>query len=111
VNRTIAVVLSSVAVSAAWAGAYAPQEFDFSGLEEQARGIVESVSEVPLAGEHPELADAFEHALKPQTAGQLLIRLDDGSAIRIPESEMQRLQAGQRVRIRSDQSGTRVERE
>jgi hypothetical protein len=107
----IVAVLSSFAVSAAWAGGYAPQEFDFSGLEEHARGLVESVTEVPLAGEHPEFADAFEHALKPQTAGQLLIRLDDGSAIRILESEMQGLQAGQRVRMRSDLSGTRVERE
>jgi hypothetical protein len=107
----IVAVLLCIATGATWAGPYAPQEFDFSELHGPAYGIVESVREVPLAGERPEFADAFEHALRPQTGDQLLIRLDDGRALRVMESETQRLEAGQRVRIEPDTSGTRVERE
>jgi long-subunit fatty acid transport protein len=112
VNKTIVAVLSSVAASAAWAGPYAPQEFDFSELDRPAYGIVESVREVQLGSEFPAgFADVFEHAVKPKSADQLLIRLDDGRALRVMENQMQRLEAGQRVRIESDTSGTRVERE
>ena len=109
-NKTIVAVMSSIAMSA-WAGPYAPQEFDFSELDGPASGIVESVREVQLGSEQPGFVDAFEHALRPQTGEQLLIRLDDGRAVRVMENETQRLEAGQRVRIQSDTSGTRVERE
>ena len=109
-TAVLAPIALAADMSAAWAGPYAPQEYDFSELEGNGYGIIESVREVPLA-DPPAFPEVFEHALKPQTGDELLIRLDDGRAIEVMEGEMQRLKPGQRVRIRSDTSGTRVERE
>jgi hypothetical protein len=45
-------------------------------------GIVESVREVRIeAAPNPDIADVFEHAVKPRTADELLIRVDDGRAL------------------------------
>ena len=73
------------------------------------RGIVESVREVQLA-EPFGFQGVFELALKPPTADELLVRLDDGQVITIVHRGMRSFEAGQRVQLVSDSSGTRVER-
>ena len=72
------------------------------------RGIVESVREVQLA-EPLGFAGVFELALKPPTADELLVRLDDGQAITIVHTGNRTFEAGQRVRLVPDPRGTRVE--
>lgn len=89
------------------AAEYAPQEFDFSELaiDGLAHGIVESVREVSRAP----VQTLFEHALKPDTTQELLVRIDDGRAVRLRPQELRSFQAGQRVRLVSSTTGTRVE--
>ena len=103
---TAAIALSSALLGSAYAAEYAPQEFDFSelALEGVAYGIVESVREVPLA-------TPFEHAIRPETASELVIRIDDGRAVTLRPMQMQRFSAGQRVRVVSETRGARVEHE
>jgi outer membrane lipoprotein SlyB len=84
---------------------YAPQDFDFSELDSlpaMAVGTVESIGEVPVYSDLP-LADVFEHSVRPETGTQLVIRLDDGRAIRVMPQETQSFEAGQRVRLFRDQ--------
>jgi hypothetical protein len=99
-NRIALTLAFAGALSTARAAEYAPQEFDFSGL-----GTIESVREVPLAAP---LADVFEHAVNPETADELVIRIDDGRAVVLREKEMQRFAPGQRVRLVSSSSGPRI---
>ena len=80
-------------------------------LEGVASGVVESVREIQLDGSHSDLANVFEHPLKPMSAAQLVVRFDDGRAILLCEEDTQRLQPGQRVRVFSGTGGTRVQRE
>ena len=93
----------------AGAADYAPQEFDFGELavDGVAHGIVESVRQVSLVGP----ADFLEHALKPETALELVVRIDDGRAVLLRPQEMRSFGAGQRVRLVSTTTGTRVELE
>jgi hypothetical protein len=98
----LALALSG-ALCAARAAEYAPQEFDFSEL-----GIVESVRQVPIAAP---LQDVFEHAVKPETAHELVIRIDDGRAVVLRQDETRRFSPGQRVRLVSSTGGPRVEHE
>jgi hypothetical protein len=72
------------------------------------RGIVESVREVRLA-EPFGFAGVFELALKPPTADELLVRLDDGQVITIVHTGTLMFEAGQRVRVVPDTRGPRVE--
>jgi hypothetical protein len=72
------------------------------------RGIVESVREVQLA-ERFAYPGVFELALKPPTADELLVRLDDGQVITIVHTGTRMFEAGQRVRLFPDPRGTRVE--
>jgi outer membrane lipoprotein SlyB len=62
-----------------------------------AAGIVESVREVPL--DIHGFREALEHSVNPQTAQQLVIRLDDERAVTLLEEGMQRFAPGERVRI------------
>jgi hypothetical protein len=98
----------ALSAGAAPAAEYAPHEFDFSELaiDGAAHGIVESVREVSRAQD-----DLFEHALKPHTAQELLVRIDDGRAVLLQPQEMRAFHAGQRVRVISSTTGTRVEHE
>jgi len=82
------------AALAACAAPYAPQEFDSTAI---ASGMVESVREVPLARHSFE--EAIEHSINPEHAEQLVVRLDDGSAVTLLEGAAQRFAPGQRVRI------------
>jgi len=71
---------------------YAPQEFDFNGLEPvQGHGVVESVQPVPR--KDPLQPDVFEHA------SRLVIRLDDGAGVTLTHDGPQRFEPGQRVRV------------
>jgi hypothetical protein len=102
--KKLTVVLALAgALSAVGAAEYAPQEFDFSEL-----GTVESVREMPVVDP---LRDAFEHAVKPQTTDEVVIRIDDGRALVLRQDEMRRFAPGQRVRLVSGSSGARLERE
>jgi hypothetical protein len=67
------------------------------GLPGLAAGIVESVREVPL--DIHGFREALEHSVNPQTAQQLVIRLDDERAVTLVEEGMQHFAPGERVRI------------
>jgi hypothetical protein len=73
-----------------------------------AHGIVESVREVPLA-EPVRFPGVFELAYKPTTADEVLVRLDDGQAIRVMHTGTRIFVAGQRVRVVPDLGGARIE--
>jgi hypothetical protein len=82
------------------AAPYAPQEFDFSGLESTVGlqyGLVESVQ--PAQPDEPIHVDVFEHAVQPGTAKRFVIRLDDGAGISIVQDGPERLVPGQRVYV------------
>jgi outer membrane lipoprotein SlyB len=99
--RKLALALALAgALSAARATGYPPQEFDFTEL-----GTVESVRHVPMAAA---LRDAFEHAVNPETADELVIRIDDGRAVVLRQNEMRRFSPGQRVRLVSSTGGPRI---
>ncbi|HWM42647.1 MAG TPA: hypothetical protein VNP36_09445 [Burkholderiales bacterium] len=72
-----------------------------------AYGIVESVREVQLADPFG-LPGVFELAFKPPTADEVLVRLDDGQAIRVVPTGTQIFEAGQRVQVVPDSSGARI---
>ena len=75
-------------------------------------GYVENAAEVRVdSGTQRVAADVFEHSVKPQTASQLLIRVDDGRAVILRPEESQHFRPGDRVRILWDDDSTRVERE
>ena len=93
------------AALAASAAPYAPQEFDFSGLEIESREAYGTVEKVrPL--------EVFEHAIQGGSS-VLLIRLDDGADMKLlhapagPGAAL--LVPGQRVRISSGPTGLRAE--
>ena len=71
-------------------------------------GIVESVREVQLADPFG-FPGVFELAFKPPTADEVLVRLDDGQAIRVVPTGMQIFEAGQRVHVVPDPRGARIE--
>lgn len=71
-------------------------------------GIVEQVQEVAAPSRFDTFAELFEHAVRPQTADRLLIRLDDGSAVTLEQDGMQRFEAGQRVRVFAHADGASV---
>jgi hypothetical protein len=92
---------------------YAPQEFDFSGLSAPGSeaGFVESVRTVPVARDlHAFDLDVLVHTMRPHTVEEMVIRLDGGHAITVTvDDDMQRLQLGQRVRVRLTTAGTLIE--
>ena len=101
-NVTAALILAAT-LSTTYAAEYAPQEFDFSEL-----GTVESIRQVPILELLP---NVFEHAVRPQTIDELVIRIDDGRTVTLHEEATQRFVAGQRVRLVSSSHRQRVEHE
>jgi hypothetical protein len=73
------------------------------------RGIVESVREVPLPAPFG-FPGVFELALKPRTAAELQVRLDDGLMITIVHTGTRNFEPGQRVHVVPDPHGPRLER-
>ena len=91
-----------LAVSGAFAAPYAPQEFDFSGLDSadlKSSGTVESVRKVAPNGYPPELADVLEHAIHPESREELVVLLDDGRTVMVTLDAAERVAAGQRVKV------------
>jgi outer membrane lipoprotein SlyB len=84
------------------ASPYTRQEFDpneLNGLDSITRGTVESVDVVRLERD----IHAYEELrIQPDLGDRVVIRLDDGRAITVTLTDMQRFQAGERVRVLSD---------
>jgi hypothetical protein len=102
------VILASAALGAA-AAPYAPQEFDFSGLDvsDGSYGVVETVSPAPRT--EPIHADVFEHSVAPEASADLLIRLDSGTGVTLVHYGPGRFRPGQRVQLVKDRDGLRAE--
>jgi hypothetical protein len=97
----VALLLLAPALSAG-AETYAPQEYDFSELSTigpSADGVVESVRHVRLAADPAELVNVFEHSLNAETGEELVVRLDDGSAVTVRLDGVLRFSPGERVRV------------
>jgi hypothetical protein len=79
---------------------------------EGSAGTVESVREVPAPRDlHAFDPAIFEHSVRPESAEELVVRLDTGPLVVFSESRAQRLSAGQRVRVHLNGSLVRVERD
>jgi len=102
-RKTALALALAGALCAARTSAYAQQEFEVSDL-----GTVESVHQVSIAAA---LSDVFEHAVRHETADELVIRFDDGRALVVRPDELRRFFPGQRVRLVSSTRGPSVERE
>jgi len=102
-KKLSAVLILAGTLSAGHAADYAPQEFDFSEL-----GTVESIRQVPILELLP---NVFEHAVKPQTVDELVIRTDDGRTVILRDEATQRFASGQRVRLVSSSRGSHLEHE
>ncbi|HVQ60698.1 MAG TPA: hypothetical protein VMS53_01300 [Burkholderiales bacterium] len=97
----VALLLLAPALSAD-AETYAPQEYDFSELSTigpSADGVVESVRDVRLSANPAELVNVFEHSLNAETGEELVVRLDDGSAVTVRLDGVPRFSPGERVRL------------
>ena len=103
-NILVAALLAGAALAAS-AAPYAPQEFDFSGLQIEGRETYGTVEKV-----HP--LEVFEHAIQGGSS-LVLIRLDSGADMKLlyaPASPgAARLELGQRVRVLSGPTGPRAE--
>jgi outer membrane lipoprotein SlyB len=97
-------VLSLAATLTAGAGPYAPQEFDFRELSSQgtALGTVESVATVRIERDIHAYEEPAELRIQPELRDRIVIRLDDGRALTLVLNNLQRFEAGERVRIVSD---------
>jgi hypothetical protein len=76
-----------------------------------APGTVEQVQPVVSYKAVAGLSDVFEHAVGPQNADRLLIRLDGGHWVTLDAEGLQRFRPGERVRVVSGGSRRRVEQE
>jgi outer membrane lipoprotein SlyB len=86
------------------ASPYAPQEFNFdalSGPGSMTLGTVESVATVRIERDIHAYEEPPELSIQPELGDQMVIRLDDGRAITLVLTGMQRFQAGERVRVLS----------
>jgi outer membrane lipoprotein SlyB len=103
-----AAILTSAALGAA-AAPYAPQEFDFSGLDvsDGSYGVVETVNPAPRTA--PIHTDVFEHSVEPDAPADLLIRLDSGTGVTLVQYGPERFRPGQRVQLVRDAGGLRAE--
>ncbi|HXM80931.1 MAG TPA: hypothetical protein VN929_03285 [Burkholderiales bacterium] len=95
----IALMFAALPLGGAFAAPYAPQGFDFSGLDSVAYGTVELVQ--------PALATPAELAEKADAA---LVRLDDGRSITVVLRPLQHVEPGERVRVLPGVKGARIER-
>jgi len=108
-KRTFAAAILGGAALAAGAAPYAPQEFDFTGLDlsGSAYGVVETVK--PAQRNEPVHAGVFEHFVEPEAAAGLVIRLDSGIGVTLVDYGPERFQPGQRVQLVRDAAGLRAE--
>jgi outer membrane lipoprotein SlyB len=111
-NTLLAITLA--ANLAACATPYAPQDFDFSGLnglDSVALGTVESVRVVAVERDIHAFEESMELRLRPDLVDELVILLDNGPAVTLKAKGTQRFTAGQRVRVVSDAYSSHVEHE
>lgn len=107
-------VLALASLIVAWLPAYALPDFDACAVSamEGSAGTVESVRTVLVPRDlHAFDADVLEHSVRPETAEELVVRLDVGPVVVFTERQPRRLRAGQRVRVELNGSIARVERE
>ena len=86
------------------ASPYAQQQVDLNdlnGLDSTTLGTVESVDVVRIQRDIHAYDEPVELRIQPELADQMVIRLDDGRAITLVLTGMQRFQAGERVRLLS----------
>jgi hypothetical protein len=95
----VALLFAATPLGGAFGAPYAPQEFDFSGLDDVAYGTVELVRPAPPTP--TELAENVEAAL---------VRLDDGRSISVVLLPLQHVEPGERVRVVAGVKGARIER-
>jgi hypothetical protein len=95
-KKLLVVSLAASTLAMAHAAEYAPQEFDLSVRQVQILELLPNV---------------FEHAVRPETVNELVIRVDDGREVILRDEAMQRFVAGERVRLEPGSRGPRVERE
>ena len=95
----IALMFAAMPLAGALAAPYAPQEFDFSGLDGVAYGTVELVQPAPPSP--TELTEKAEAAL---------VRLDDGRSITVVLRLLQHVEPGERVRVLRGAKGACIER-
>ena len=100
-KRLLAVSFLASTLAMAHAAEYAPQEFDFSEL-----GTVQSVRQVQVMDLLP---NVLEHAVRPETVSELVIRSDEGREVILRDEAMQRFVAGERVRLEPSNRGPRLE--
>jgi hypothetical protein len=75
-------------------------------------GTVESVREVPLTRDiHAFDAEVLEHKVAPESAEQLVVRLDTGPVVIFTERQSHGVHAGQRVVVRLSGSDAVVQSE
>jgi outer membrane lipoprotein SlyB len=110
--RTMFVALAlAPAQSGLSAQPYAPGDFPCATLTAgTSAGTVETVREVTLVSDmHAFDPGVLEHPVHPETAEELVIRLDVGPFITFTNKDPQRLRAGQRVRVTLTGSSASVE--
>lgn len=108
--RSLTVLIAGAMLSVS-ALAYALPEADFCAVSTtgSSSGTVESVREVPLVRDlHAFDADVLEHRVAPETAEQLVVRLDVGPLVVFTQKQSHRLNPGQRVRVTLSESIARV---
>jgi hypothetical protein len=107
-KRILTASILAGAAFGALAAPYAPQEFDFTGLNvsDGSYGVVETVKPAPRTD--PVHADVFEHSIEPEVPAGLLIRLDSGTGITLVQYGPERFRPGQRVQLVQSPGGLRA---
>jgi outer membrane lipoprotein SlyB len=107
-QRFIAVLLAASAFALAGGSTFPPENYDSSqagSIQDVSYGTIESVRRVDF-GE-----DFEDSGIGPrqQTGEELIVRLDSGQTIAVVQGRSQGFQRGQRVRVLTGVTGTRVE--
>ena len=91
-----------VAATFSMSGPYGLQDLDLCAMPTGSTwGTVESVREVPMMRDiHAFDPEVLEHKVAPETAEQLVVRLDAGPVVIFTEPQSHGLHAGQRVVVR-----------
>src|SRR5512145_3267665 len=100
--RVLAAVLFAVSLPA-----HASADFEACVVADAAghAATVESVRLVPVQRDlHAFDPEVLEHSVQPEEAQELVVRLDAGPLVVFSQRRMQRLEAGERVRLHLDGS-------
>jgi hypothetical protein len=110
---TLVVVFAALLAGSSLAEAVPRHAQDFPHCEVPTEGsgagTIESVREVPIARDlHAFDPGVLEHNVRPDMGEEVIIRLDGGPVITFTQTQVQRLQTGQRVRVILSGSSARV---